>query len=170
MKQDISRVVTGVEHLDQLLDGLYIGDNVIWYDNAGSLAPVFYLNFILASQAQGKPLIYVSFDRSPKNLLDKLGSLGDSGNLIILDCFTNGKGAGSDVFLKFYRDRMPDRQFLLSFLSATLRTEHGGLLDHRKASPFSKVAGTDQPGRPGRHRSCRQKGEDVADYLKSGKS
>jgi len=109
MKQNNARVVTGIDHLDRLLDGLYIGDNVLWYDNAGSLAPVFYLNFILASQAQDKPLIYVSFDRSPKNLLDKLGPLGDSGHLIILDCFTYGKGAGSDVFLKFYRDGLPKR-------------------------------------------------------------
>ncbi len=109
MKQNNARVLTGIDHLDRLLDGLYIGDNVLWYDNAGSLAPVFYLNFILASQAQDKPLIYVSFDRSPKNLLDKLGPLGDNGHLIILDCFTYGKGAGSDVFLKFYRDGLPNR-------------------------------------------------------------
>ncbi|MFO7557105.1 MAG: helix-turn-helix domain-containing protein [Desulfobacterales bacterium] len=96
------RVASGVSELDRLLDGLYIGDNVIWHDDAGSLASVFCLNFIQASQAQNKPLIYVSFDRSPKNLLDKLGALAQNSNLIILDCFTYGKGAGSDVFLKFY--------------------------------------------------------------------
>lgn len=96
------RVASGVSQLDLLLDGLYIGDNVVWHDDAGSLAAAFCLNFIQASQAQNKPLIYVSFDRSPKNLLDKLGALAQNPQLIILDCFTYGKGAGSDVFLRFY--------------------------------------------------------------------
>jgi transcriptional regulator with XRE-family HTH domain/KaiC/GvpD/RAD55 family RecA-like ATPase len=109
MKIEKSRVVTGIDHLDQLIDGLYVGDNVVWYDDAGSLAPVFYLNFILASQANSRPLIYVSFDRSPKNLLDKLGSLANNNHLTILDCFTYGKGSGSEVFLRFYDDGQPDQ-------------------------------------------------------------
>lgn len=101
------RVASGVSQLDRLLEGLYIGDNVVWHDDAGSLAAVFCLNFIQASQAQNKPLIYVSFDRSPKNLLDKLGALAQNPQLTILDCFTHGKGAGSEVFLKFYQKKMP---------------------------------------------------------------
>jgi transcriptional regulator with XRE-family HTH domain/KaiC/GvpD/RAD55 family RecA-like ATPase len=99
------RVASGVSQLDHLLDGLYIGDNVVWYDDAGSLAAVYCLNFIQASQAQNRPLIYVSFDRSPKNLLEKLGALAQNNQLIILDCFTYGKGSGSEVFLKFYENK-----------------------------------------------------------------
>ena len=99
------RVASGVSQLDQLLGGLFIGDNVVWHDNAGSLAHVFCLNFIQASQAQNKHLIYVSFDRSPRNLLEKLGPLADNRFLTILDCFTYGKGNGSEVFLKFYDER-----------------------------------------------------------------
>jgi len=96
------RVTSGVDQLDKLLDELYIGDNVVWHDDAGSLAAVYCLNFIQASQAQKMPLIYASFDRSPRNLIEKLGPLAKNRKLIILDCFTNGKGAGSEVFLKFY--------------------------------------------------------------------
>lgn len=96
------RVASGVSQLDRLLGGLYIGDNVVWHDDSGSLASVFCLNLIQASQSQNKPIIYVSFDRSPRNLLDKLGSLAENPMLTILDCFTWGKGAGSDVFLRFY--------------------------------------------------------------------
>lgn len=96
------RVASGVGELDKLLGGLYIGDNVVWHDDSGSLASVFCLNLMQASQAQNKPVIYVSFDRSPRNLLDKLGSLTENPLLTILDCFTWGKGAGSDVFLRFY--------------------------------------------------------------------
>jgi transcriptional regulator with XRE-family HTH domain/KaiC/GvpD/RAD55 family RecA-like ATPase len=102
------RVASGVSQLDRLLGGLYIGDNVVWHDDAGSLAYVFCMNFILASQAQNKPLIYVSFDRSPRNLLENLGTLSENPYLTILDCFTYGKGAGSEVFLKFYEDKEPD--------------------------------------------------------------
>lgn len=98
------RVASGVSRLDLLLDGLYIGDNVVWHDDAGSLALVFCLNFLQASEAHNKPFIYVSFDRSPKNLLDKLGPLADYAQLTILDCFTSGKGANSEIFLKFYDD------------------------------------------------------------------
>lgn len=103
-KMKKSRVESGVEHLDQILGGLFIGDNVVWYDDAGSLAQAFCRNFLRTSLARGKPFIYVSFDRSPKNLLEQLGSLAKSNELTILDCFTYGKGAGSEVFLRFYED------------------------------------------------------------------
>ena len=96
---------TGIPQLDQILGGLFIGDNVIWYDDAGSLAPVFCLNLIEAADRRSLPVIYVSFDRSPKNLLDKLGRLHTSPALTVLDGFTYGKGAGADIFLQFYRRR-----------------------------------------------------------------
>ncbi len=96
------RVSSGITGLDQLLSGLYIGDNVIWYDDAGSLASAFCLKFIKESQKQKKPIIYVSFDRSPKNLIEKLGPLAENQQLTILDCFTNGKGDKAEVFDKFF--------------------------------------------------------------------
>lgn len=108
MLQEKLRVPSGVSRLDLLLGGLFIGDNVVWHDDAGSLAPVFCLNFLQASQLQERPIVYVSFDRSPKNLLDKLGNLANYPDLIILDCFTNGKGGGSGFFLKFYEESEPE--------------------------------------------------------------
>ncbi len=109
MTEDRLRVSSGVGELDRLLGGLFIGDNVVWYDDAGSLALVFCLNFIQASQSQNKPIIYVSFDRSPKNLLDTLGSLAQYPLLTILDCFTHGKGESNEVFLKFYQNKTVKR-------------------------------------------------------------
>ena len=96
------RVSSGVEQLDRLLGGLYIGDNVIWYDDAGSLAPVFSFNFIQESLSLGKALIYITFDRSPRTLIQELGPLSESRHLTILDCFTHGRGDSSEVFSKFY--------------------------------------------------------------------
>ncbi len=104
-KLHLAGVPSGVEQLDALLNGLYIGDNVVWHDDAGSLADVFCLNFIRMSESQKKPVIYVTFDRSPKNLAEKLGDLADYESLVILDCFSHGKGAGSDIFLKYYGEK-----------------------------------------------------------------
>ena len=107
------KVASGVDQLDFILEGLFIGDNVVWFDDAGSLASVFCLNFIQISQIQKKPLIYVTFDRSPKNLLEKLGPLAKNPALFILDCFTFGKGAGSSIFLKFYEQMESQDPFKL---------------------------------------------------------
>ncbi|MGB3221171.1 MAG: cupin domain-containing protein [Desulforhopalus sp.] len=96
------RVSSGIPELDKFLGDLYIGDNVLWYEDAGSFSSVFCLNFIRESLAGKKPLIYVTFDRSPKNVVSFLGPLAKSQNLTILDCFTNGKGNRSEVFEKFY--------------------------------------------------------------------
>ena len=106
---DKRRVSSGVSDLDRILGGLFIGDNVVWHDDSGHLASPFCLNFLQTSLAMQKPVMYVSFDRSPKNLLDKLGALADSPHLTILDGFTCGKGARSPIFMKFYEERDPDR-------------------------------------------------------------
>jgi transcriptional regulator with XRE-family HTH domain len=104
MSSERIRISTGVGELDPILGGLLIGDNVVWYDDAGSLASVFCLSFLQVSQVQDRPFIYVSFDRSPRNLLEKLGPLAEYEHLTILDCFTQGKGKGADIFLKFYEE------------------------------------------------------------------
>lgn len=98
------RVTSGVDQLDRILGGLHIGDNVIWYDDSGSLASFFCQRFIETSRAQNKPIIYVTFDRSPRNLLDRLGQLSAYPFLTILDCFTSGKGADAPTFLRFYQE------------------------------------------------------------------
>ncbi len=96
------QVSSGMAGLDKLLNGLFIGDNVIWYDDAGSLAHEFCRQFIKESKESLKAIVYVTFDRSPKNLIDTLGQLAQTQQLTILDCFTNGKGDRADVFNKFY--------------------------------------------------------------------
>jgi hypothetical protein len=35
--QERMRVTSGISELDRHLGGLYIGDNVVWHDDAGSL-------------------------------------------------------------------------------------------------------------------------------------
>ena len=107
-KQPSRKVASGVNQLDRILGGLLVGDNVIWYDDAGSLAWSFCVNLIQSSQSRNRPVIFVSFDRSPRNLLEKLGPLAENPALTILDCFSWGKGKGSDVFLRFYYETRPE--------------------------------------------------------------
>lgn len=97
-----NQITSGFEGLDQILNGLFIGDNVVWHDDAGSLASDFCMQFIGESIKQNKSIVYVSFDRSPKNLIDKLGALAKNNQLTILDCFTNGKGDKAQIFNRFY--------------------------------------------------------------------
>ncbi len=96
------RISSGIDALNRMLNGLFIGDNVVWYDDAGSLASEFCMRFLQESQDQNKSMVYVSFDRSPKNLIEKLGPLAENQQLTILDCFTNGKGDKAQIFNKFY--------------------------------------------------------------------
>lgn len=104
-------VTSGNKQLDRLLGGgIIIGDNVVWYDDAGSLAPIFCLSLLRTSVKQRKSLIYISFDHSPKSIMERLGVLGNSKYLTILDCFTNGKGEGSDIFQQFYGIKPSKRQ------------------------------------------------------------
>ena len=96
---------TGSKSLDRHLGGLRMGDNVIWYDDAGSLAWSFSRKFISKSLESNIPVVYVTCDRSPKNLLGKLGDLGRSPGLVVLDCFSHGKGEGAEIFTRFHAAR-----------------------------------------------------------------
>jgi len=118
-------VTSGVRYADLMLGGgIIIGDNVIWYDDAGSLASLFALNLIRASIEKKKSVIYISFDDSPKTLLEKLGALAKYKSLVILDCFTDGRGKGSDIFDSFYKKKKDDR------ICQIVRVEAPGNPDH----------------------------------------
>ena len=99
---------TGVKGLDQILGSLLIGDNVVWYDESGNLASAFWLRFVRSSLENKTPVIFISFDRSPKNLFERLGTMGKNPLLTVLDCFTYGKGQGASAFLKFL-ENAPDK-------------------------------------------------------------
>ena len=86
MAQTNNFVTSGIPDLDRLLGGgIIIGDDVIWYDDAGLLASVFCLNLLQASKADCKHLIYLSFDCSPRHLLENRNRYfeGSSSCLII---------------------------------------------------------------------------------------
>ncbi len=118
-------VTSGVRYADMMLGGgIIIGDNVIWYDDAGSLASVFAFNLIRASIEKKKSVIYINFDHSPKALLGKLGGLAKYKSLVILDCFTDGRGKGSEIFDSFYRKRRDKRTCQIVRVEAPDNPDH----------------------------------------------
>jgi transcriptional regulator with XRE-family HTH domain/KaiC/GvpD/RAD55 family RecA-like ATPase len=111
-KKTIGQISTGISYLDSLMGHLTLGDNVIWYDASGRQAWPFSFRFVHSSYHLKIPVLYVTFDESPRDLLSQLGPLANNPLLTILDCFSWGKGEGSEDYLSFYyenRARHPGR-------------------------------------------------------------
>lgn len=98
----MSKISSGINDLDRLIDSLYIGDNVVWEVDAGTSYDIFIKNFIMRSFNDSQKVIYVSFNRSPQSVLHELDSFLIPEHFILVDCFTSGKGKNDNTFLKFY--------------------------------------------------------------------
>jgi transcriptional regulator with XRE-family HTH domain/KaiC/GvpD/RAD55 family RecA-like ATPase len=96
----VTTMSTGVQQLDSLLGGLRLGDNVVW-DIDGPKEDAFVAAFLRASA--GAPLVYVSFDASPKAVLDRLGPDWDRERFLLIDCFTQARRRGDSAVGSFSR-------------------------------------------------------------------
>jgi transcriptional regulator with XRE-family HTH domain len=105
----MEKISSGIQDLDNLIDFLHIGDNVVWEIDAGTSYDVFIKSFIKKSFLENQKVIYISFNRSPQSILNKIEKdcLEDEGARIsscftLIDCFTSGKGKNDSTFLRFY--------------------------------------------------------------------
>jgi transcriptional regulator with XRE-family HTH domain len=98
----MSKISSGIKALDQLIDSLYIGDNVVWEVDAGTSHDIFMLHFIRQSFEDSQRIIYISFNRSPQSILNSFKGIINTEHFVLLDCFTSGKGKNDATFLKFY--------------------------------------------------------------------
>lgn len=98
----MSKISSGIKALDQLIDSLYIGDNVVWEVDAGTAYDVFMFNFIRQSFEDAQKVIYVSFNKSPQSIINELNSIAKAEHFVLIDCFTAGKGKSDPTFLRFY--------------------------------------------------------------------
>lgn len=96
------RLTTGIEEIDQLMGGVLPGDNVVWEVDSGAPVDGFVSSFLTASEAEGLPVTYVSFNRSPQTISHAYGRLMPRGMFRLIDCFSSGKGNNDKVFLEFY--------------------------------------------------------------------
>jgi transcriptional regulator with XRE-family HTH domain len=98
----MTKIYSGINDLDKLIDSLYVGDNVVWEVEAGTAHEIFTLNFLRQSLSENHNVIYVSFNKSPHTILQNIGDIPSKGNFFLLDCFTSGKGKNDWAFAKFY--------------------------------------------------------------------
>src|SRR4030042_7096456 len=98
----MTKIYSGIKDLDNLLDSLYIGDNVVWEVEAGTAPELFILNFIRRSFSENRNVLYVSFNKSPHTIFQKIGEIPSKEKFILLDCFTSGKGKNDRAFTRFY--------------------------------------------------------------------
>lgn len=129
----MNTVSSGIEDLNRLIDSIYVGDNVIWEVEAGTLPEVFLNRFIKQSLSEGQEVIYVGFNRSPQNMMQQMGQIPRRG-FTLLDCFTSGKGKSDRAFLRFYDSRPPKN---------VIRVERPGDIDH-----FTNVLNTIEDSLP----------------------
>jgi KaiC/GvpD/RAD55 family RecA-like ATPase len=71
----MTKIYSGINDLDNLIDSLYVGDNVVWEVEAGTAPEVFILNFIRQSFSENRDVIYVSFNKSPQTILQNIGDI-----------------------------------------------------------------------------------------------
>jgi transcriptional regulator with XRE-family HTH domain len=100
----MSKIFSGIRDLDNLIDSLYVGDNVVWEIEAGTSPEIFALNFIRQSFSENLNVIYISFNKSPHTILQQIGDIPRQGSFTLVDCFTSGKGKNDKAFTKFYEN------------------------------------------------------------------
>jgi transcriptional regulator with XRE-family HTH domain len=105
MMHNIDKASSGIEVLDQLIDYLYVGDNVVWEVESGMKYEIFLEAFIKRSFDESQPVVYVSFNTSPQSVLNRYdplvkGNLGS--NFVLIDCFSSGKGRKDKTCMSFY--------------------------------------------------------------------
>jgi Nif-specific regulatory protein len=95
-------LTTGIAEIDRLVGGVLPGDNIVWEVDSGAPVDRFVSSFLAASEAEGSPIAYVSFNRSPQTISRTYGGLLSQGGFRLIDCFSSGKGNNDKVFLDFY--------------------------------------------------------------------
>lgn len=100
----MSKISSGIQSLDRIIDSLYIGDNVVWEVDAGTSYDVFIQSFIRQSFDDSQKVIYVSFNKSPQSILNETRDFLCPEHFILIDCFTSGKGKNDNTFLRFYEN------------------------------------------------------------------
>jgi len=98
----MTKIYSGIKDLDNLIDSLYVGDNVVWEVEAGTAPELFILNFMRRSFSENRNVIYISFNKSPHTIFQKIGEIPSKEKFMLLDCFTSGKGKNDRAFTKFY--------------------------------------------------------------------
>lgn len=94
----------GIAHLDNLIGGVLLGDNVVWVLEPGTYFDYFGEYFLTVRDAHHFKNIYVSFDFPPQKICSRYRDFFHQDNFILVDAFTFGKGQGDELFQSFYKN------------------------------------------------------------------
>ncbi len=97
----MQKVSSGISGLDNLIDHIYLGDNVVWEVDSGTSYEIFIRKFIENSSKESKDILYISFNKSVATLLNEFGNIANE-KFHIIDGFTSGKGKNDPTFLRSY--------------------------------------------------------------------
>jgi transcriptional regulator with PAS, ATPase and Fis domain len=100
----MGKATTGIDEVDRAIGGVISGDNLVWEIDSGVAGDHFISSFVTACEADGIPVVYVSFNRSPQTIATKYARLMSSKRFSLIDCFSSGKGNSDEMFLKFFDD------------------------------------------------------------------
>lgn len=127
------KVKSGIPSLDRIIGGIQIGDNLVWHMESGSFVEVFQSNFLKTSRREGRPVVIVGLNASPKTILGRFGSAFNHPDVTLVDGFTWGKGEGAEIFTDYYEslypryqckiERIPDPHEMESFVKVINRIE-----------------------------------------------
>lgn len=97
----MQKISSGIRDLDNLIDYIYPGDNVVWEVDSGTSYEIFIKKFIESSFSESKDIVYISFNKSAHTLLKEFSNYIND-KFHIIDCFTSGKGKNDATFLRDY--------------------------------------------------------------------
>ncbi len=99
----VQKISSGISGLDNLIDFIYFGDNVVWEVDSGTSYEIFIKKFIEASSGESKDIVYISFNKSISTLLKEFREYVNE-KFHIIDGFTSGKGKNDATFLRNYEE------------------------------------------------------------------
>lgn len=97
----MQKISSGISGLDNLIDHIYLGDNVVWEVDSGTSYEIFIRKFIETSAQESKDIVYISFNKSVTTLLKEFDNFVNE-KFHIIDGFTSGKGKNDATFLRNY--------------------------------------------------------------------
>jgi transcriptional regulator with XRE-family HTH domain len=100
----MARPSTGLRPLDDLIDGVRIGDNLV-FETDGEVSVDGFVSAFVRASAAAAGLAYVSLLAPPSIVLDRFPADTDPGRTVLVDLYTDGLGASDEASRRGYRKR-----------------------------------------------------------------
>ncbi len=95
---------TGLRPLDDLIDGVRIGDNLV-FETDGEVSVDGFVSAFVRASSTAAGLAYVSLHAPPGIVLDRCPDDADPGRAVLVDLSTDGLGASDEASRRGYRTR-----------------------------------------------------------------